>query len=204
MLAPGTRHRREPRPKPLSEGELAPLPARTKTPATLLFPLTLYPLLRQGLRLRKRRRRGSSRPQTDMAAMMKSLMQVLQQHQPPSSSESSEEEVAEEVFEDPPLPPLPDLSPLDDDLALSPSEDEEAPNARCPPAQAEDPEPADRSVHPEETSYPDLLSHPPPLPDQELDLSSLNDILHRYLLPLPPLLPLIPITLTASSPLLIT
>ena len=110
-----------------------------------------------------------------MAAMMKSLMQVLQQHQQPpsSSSESSEEELADEVFEE---PPLPDLSPLDDDLALSPSEDEGAPPARCSPALMEDPGPSDRPPQPEGAPYPDLLNYPPPLQDQRLDMSSLDDI----------------------------
>ena len=114
-----------------------------------------------------------------MAAMMKSLMQVLQQHQqPPStSSESSEEELADEVFKEPPLPPLPHLSPLDDDLALSPSEDEGTPPTRRSPARMEDPGPSDRPPQPEGAPYLDLLNYPPPLQDQRLDMSSLDDIL---------------------------
>ena len=130
----------------------------------------------------KKKKKGSSRKQTDMSAMMRSLMQVLQQHQqtPPSSPESSEE-LADDVFEEPPLPPLPDLSPLDDDLAHSPSEDEGA-----PPAHMEDPGPSDRPTQQEGASYPNLLSYPPPLQDQGLDISSLNDILGPPSPPPPP------------------
>ena len=52
---------------------------------------------------------------------MQSQLKVLQQQQQQSSSssESSEEELVDEVFEERPLPPLPEIFPLEDDLALS-------------------------------------------------------------------------------------
>ena len=133
----------------------------------------------------KKRKKRSSRPPMDVAAVSDAGPAAASApHQ--SLSESSDEELANEVFEDPPLPPLTDLSPLDEDLAISSSDEKEAlPVAdRCSPTHREAPGATERSPQQEEASYPNLLSHPPPLPEQGLALSSLYDILGA-----PPLLP---------------
>ena len=150
-------------------------------------PLPPHPLPTSSSNAPSKKKKKSSRPAVDMSAVMQTLLQAIQQQQQPpqSSSDPSEEDLDEEV----PLPPVPNLSPLDDDLALSSSDNKEAPAVPDHPS----PTPLEASVaevdppQPEEASYPDLLSHPPPLPNQELDLSSLDAILGAP--PIPPFPP---------------
>ena len=103
---------------------------------------------------------------------MQSLLKVLQQQQQQSSSsESSEEELVDEVFEEAPLPPLPELSPLEDDLALSSSDEEGAPPVpeRYSPIPAVSPLPA-------EPSFPDLLDQPLPPVEEVASMPTLDTL----------------------------
>ena len=125
---------------------------------------------------KKKKKKKSSRPRPDMAAMMQSFIEAMQRQQQQSSSDSSDDELADEVFEEPPLPPLPEPSPLADDLAISSSDEDEALLVadRRSPALPEVPMATEESPQPEETSYPDLLSHPPPSTEEELSMPAVD------------------------------
>ena len=123
---------------------------------------------------------------------MQSLLKVLQQQQQQSSSsESSEEELVDDVFEEAPLPPLPEISPLEDHLAISSSDEEGAPpvSGRYSPVPAVSPLPA-------EPSFPDLLDHP--LPPVEVDPGMPN--LDTLATPPPPLQPPLQLRLQRFPP----
>ena len=115
--------------------------------------------------------------------MMQSFLEAMQRQQQQSSSDSSDDDLADEVFEEPPLPPLPEVSPLaeDLDLAISSSDEDEAllVSERCSPALPEVPVAAEESPQPEETSYPDLLSHPPPSTEGDLSMPAVDLTLEK-------------------------
>ena len=74
-----------------------------------------------------------------------------------------------DVFEEAPLPPLPEISHLEDDLAISSSDEEGAPpvSGMCSSVAAVSP-------HPAEPSFPDLLDHPLPPAEGDLSMPSLD------------------------------
>ena len=125
-----------------------------------------------------------------MAAMMQSLVQALAwQQRQQSSSDSSDSDLAEEVFEEAPLPPLPAISPLAEDLAISSSEDEALPiSGRCSPAFPEVSRVAEDTSQPEEVSFPDLLSHPPPATEGDLSMPAIEAVSEAP----PPVAPVVP------------
>ena len=113
--------------------------------------------------------------------MMQSFLEAMPRQQQQSSSDSSDDNLADEVFEEPPLPPLPEVSPLAEDLAISSSDEDEAllVSERRSPALPEVPVAAEESPQPEETSYPDLLSHPPPSTEGDLSMPAVDLTLEK-------------------------
>ena len=167
-FAPGTELRR--RPSPIDPRDRASSSKRRRSPSPTETdqeeyeePLPPHPQPATSSAAPAKKKKKSSRPQPDVTAMMQSLLQAMQHQQQQSSSDSSDDDLADEVFEEPPLPPLPEVSPLAEDLAISSSDEDEAPlvSGRCSPALPEVPVAAVESPQPEETSYSDLLSHPP-------------------------------------------
>ena len=153
-------------------------------------PLPPYPLPASSSAAPARKKKKSSRAKADMAAMMQSLVQALAlQQRQQSSSDSSDSDLAEEVFEEAPLPPLPAISPLAEDLAISSSEDEALPiSGRCSPAFPEVSRAAEDTSQPEEVSFPDLLSHPSPATEGDLSMPAIEAVSEAP----PPVAPVVP------------
>ena len=128
-------------------------------------PLPPHPLPSPSSKAPAKKKKKNARSSKDAASLMQSLLKVLQQQQQQSSSsESSEEELVDEVFGEAPLRPLPELSPLKDDLALSSSDEEGA-----PPIPAVSPLPA-------EPSFPDLLDQPLPPVEEVASMPTLDTL----------------------------
>ena len=180
-FAPGTELRR--RPSPIDPRDRASSSKRRRSPSPTETdqeeyeePLPPHPQPATSSAAPAKKKKKSSRPQPDVTAMMQSLLQAMQHQQQQSSSDSSDDDLADEVFEEPPLPPLPEVSPLAEDLAISSSDEDEAPlvSGRCSPALPEVPVAAVESPQPEETSYSDLLSHPPPSTEGDLSMPAVD------------------------------